>query len=740
MFRAFPFTRQVGPMDCGPACLHMLCRYYGKYIDIERIRQLSGVGRAGVSAYDIITTAEQLQFKSQSFSLSFQELCQHMPLPCIAHWNDNHFIIIYKTNGKRIYVADPAIGLLSYSSKEFIEGWVNKSFQGKVESGVCIACEPTISFKDLVSDHRKVNYLEALGYFRSYIAPYTKQIGNIVLVLIVITLLSALVPIITQSVIDSGIPHVDMGFINTMLIASIALGVGIALGTWLQQSITLFFALRVKIGIMSDYISRLFEMPLDFFESRTIGSMMQRNLDFDRIETMMLSSIFSAILAILFFLIFGSVLAIYDGYIFFVFIAGAILHIVTVLGFWSIRKKMDIKYYTYLAQNQTKWVEFLTKITDIKNFEYGTNERRKWEKIQTGLFKTRIKLLHVDQLQNVVTNLIASVRDALLLYIAAKAVISGTMSIGMMAAVLYIIGQLRMPLSNIVNFVVSLQLFYLSYERITDVFKTQTEANILGSNDQLVEHRDAITIKNLNYRYRINEPLVLNNISYSFPSGKITAIIGASGSGKSTLIKILSQLYKPTSGTIHIGNLSLESLAIHTWRKEIGVVTQNSSLISDTISNNIIFGREEDAEKLRKAAYLANIKWEVESMPLAYETVIGENGKGVSEGQKQRILLARAIYNEPAILLLDEITSLLDERNEYNIMKAIRENLSDKTIIIATHRLGSVKMSDNIVVLKSGYIVESGTHDILAARKREYYNLFKSQLSTNEQERVFARS
>lgn len=348
--------------------------------------------------------------------------------------------------------------------------------------------------------------------------------------------------------------------------------------------------------------------------------------------------------------------------------------------------------------------------------------------------------MNIDQIQNVVTNLIASIRDALIIYMSAKAVINSTMSVGMMAAVLYIIGQLRAPLANMVNFLVSLQLFYISYNRITDVYKIKTENDEVGTNDMVVSFSYPINVKNLYYKYSTNGDYVLNGLNYSFQNGRITAIVGASGSGKSTLIKVLARLYAPASGSVYIGNIMLDSFSSQTWRKNIGVVTQSSALINDTIANNIFFGRPEDTSKLREAVKLANIRWEIENMPLGYDTMIGENGKGVSEGQKQRILLARALYDDPPILFLDEITSLLDERNEYSIMTSIRNNLEGRTVIIAAHRLGTVKMADSIVVMKSGCIVEYGTHETLASRKREYYNLFKSQLSNDGQERLFARS
>ncbi len=386
MFRRFPFTRQIESMDCGPACLHMLCRYYGKHIDIDRIRQLTGSGKTGISALDFSVAAEQLHFKCQTHLLTFKELTELMPLPCVGHWKESHFIIIYKIKRGKVYVADPAIGLVTYSLDEFSNGWIRNTSTMEEQRGVCIGCEPTISFQDVISDKRKSNFLEAFNYLKAYIQPYNKQVLQVVIVLLALAFLSSLIPIITQSIIDSGIPQMDHNFINVMLVASISLGAGIALGTWLQQSITLFFSLRVKVSMISDYLSRLFKMPLDYFESRTIGSIMQRNLDFDRIENIMLTSLFNAILALLSLIIFSVILAVYDSTIFWIFIIGSALYILCVLFFWEIRKKMDIRYYEHLAQNQSQWVEFVTKITDIKSYGYGNAERHKWENIQAGLF------------------------------------------------------------------------------------------------------------------------------------------------------------------------------------------------------------------------------------------------------------------------------------------------------------------------------------------------------------------
>lgn len=729
MFNRFPYTKQVETKDCGAACLHMICRYYGKFLDVDKIRNVLSVGRSGVSVKDIICASETLQMRAMSFSLTFGELKRLMPLPCIAHWNNNHFVVVYKITHSRVYIADPAIGRVSYSYSDFMSKWAESSDRNEIRRGICIGIEPTVNFRDVISSKSIDNSVEAARYLISYTSPYKGQISQILLVLICITLLTALLPIITQSIIDNGIGNRDIRFINAMLIASVSLGCGLALGRWLQQSVGLYFTVRVKISMLSDYLKQLFQMPMNYFESRTIGSLLQRNYDFDRIEGLLFNSIFNAVLSSLYLVVFGFLLCLYNSTLFLIYILGSMLYVTTVTIFWSVRKKMDIQYYNHLAQNQSIWVEFLDRIADIKSFGYGRNVRRNWENNQSRLLKARIRLLNVDQLQAVVTSLITSSRDAILIYISARSVITGTMTVGMVASVLYIIGQLRYPMSNLVESIISIQLFQVSYSRISDVYKSPIENVLQSTNDRIVSFVDDLRLSGICFRYSPSSPYVLNGVTIIIPKSRITSIVGASGSGKSTLMKIIARLYTPTSGTISIGNLKFSSFSEYTWRRNIGVVTQNSALINDTIANNITMGRPLDSDKLNTAARIANIKWEVEAMTLGYETMIGEKGRGVSEGQKQRLLLARAIYDNPPILILDEITSLLDERNEFNIMTAIRDNLQGKTVIITAHRLSTVKMTDYTIVLKSGRLVEAGTYVQLKNARKEFYNIFKQQLS-----------
>lgn len=731
--KVFPHTIQLEKRDCGPACLQLLCKYYGKFVEINYLRQITGTRKEGINGYDFIKAAEQLDLKCLAFNVSYGRFRNEVPLPCVVHWLGHHFVIVYKITAKHIFVSDPAIGLVKYTYKEFAKGWLGHipgPYKGK--RGVCFVVEPTAYFKKDENEKRlqKNNYILALGFVWGYVKPYRKSVWQILIVLCILTIINALFPVITQSIIDVGIPAQDFSFITLMLVSSITLGLSLAVGEWIKQAINVHFSARTKVSMVSDYLVRLFKLPLSFFESRIMGDLLQRTYDFDRIENMIMGAGFNALLGIMSLLVFGSILFVYNATLFWVYLISSMLYVVWVLFFWSIRKKMDIRYFSYLASNQSHWIELLSKIADIKNYNYGQYKRWQWEKVQVGLYKTRVKLMHVDQFQNMGSTLMMTIKDALLIYIAALAVIEGEMTIGMLIAVQYILGQLKMPMDNIVNFIVSAQLCYISYMRVTDIQKVPAESDSLTENDKLLDFNQPLVVRNVFFKYSVNDEYALNNISFTLPQGKTIAIVGESGSGKSTLIKLFAQLYQPVSGEICLGNMKLSSFSIETWREHCGIITQESSLLKDTISNNVVFGREYNRDKLLRAVSIANIRAEIEQMPKGYDTMIGENGRGVSEGQKQRILFARAIYNEPNFLFLDELTSTLDSRNESSIIASIRNYFKDQTIVIAAHRLATIIDADLIIVVKHGKIVEFGTHEQLVAKGREYPSLFQNQLTS----------
>lgn len=731
----FPFSRQLESKDCGPACLQMICKYYKRFYEMEYLREICGIKKEGISVYDFIKASEKIGLKSQAYKLSYWKFRNEVPLPCVVHWRNHHFIVVYKITSKYIYASDPQNGLCRFSLRDFANGWLVYKYNDGNKTkkrGVCIVSEPTNDF--LQDDARNQNagqqsVLNAFNFIWSYMAPYKGTIIKVLFLLIVVTALNMLFPIITQNIIDVGIPSKDYDFITVMLISSIILTVSLSLSSWIQQLMTTHFSVHIKLSMQSDFIIKMFKLPMNFFETRLMGDIMQRNTDYDRLESFIMTSMFNFMLSILQFIVFGIILFYYNRMILWAFTIGSLLYCGWVLFFWNIRKKMDIRYFTYLARNQSQWIEMLSNMTDIKSFNYGTSKRWQWEKVQIKLFKTRIKLLNVGQLQELGSSLINTSKNLFIIYLAAISVTSGDMSMGMLIAVQYIVGQLSAPMEGIIQFITSIQMANISYMRVQEIINKPVEDASAAKDfkPELVDFSKDIVIKNVYFKYSVNDDYVLKNISCILPRGKMIAVVGESGCGKSTIIKLLAGLYVPTSGNILVGNMKLTSFPMTEWRNRIGLLSQDSGLLNETILDNIVFGREFDAERLRQVVELANIKSDIEKKPMGYDTKIQENGKGVSEGQKQRILFARAIYSHPEYLLLDELTSALDSNNELSIIETIKKLPYHPTTLLIAHRLSSVRRADLIIVLKGGNIVEMGTHNNLYMKKGAYYSLFKSQ-------------
>ena len=707
---------------------------------MEYLRDICGIKKEGISVYDFIKASEKIGLKSQAYKLSYWKFRNEIPLPCVVHWRNHHFIVVYKITSKYIYASDPQNGLCRFSLRDFANGWLTYKYNdgNKIKKrGVCIVSEPTNDFlRDDAPNQNtsQQSVLNAFNFIWSYMASYKSTIIKVMLLLLVVTALNMLFPIITQNIIDVGIPSKDYDFITVMLISGIILTISLSLSNWIQQLMTTHFSVHIKLSMQSDFIIRMFKLPMNFFETRLMGDIIQRNTDYDRLESFIMTSMFNFMLSILQFVVFGIILFYYNSVILWAFIIGSLLYCGWVLFFWSIRKKMDIRYFTYLARNQSQWIEMLSNMTDIKSFNYGTFKRWQWEKIQIRLFKTRIKLLNVSQLQELGSSLINTSKNLFIIYLAAISVTSGDMSMGMLIAVQYIVGQLSAPMEGIIQFIISIQMANISYMRVQEIFNKPVEDSSTAKDfrTELVDFSKNIVIKNVYFKYSINDDYVLKNISCILPKGKMIAVVGESGCGKSTIIKLLAGLYVPTSGNILVGNMKLTSFPMTEWRNRIGLLSQDSGLLNETILDNIVFGRVFDAERWQQVVELANIKSDIEKKPMGYDTKIQENGKGVSEGQKQRILFARSIYSYPEYLLLDELTSALDSNNELSIIDAIKKLPYHPTTLLVAHRLSSVKRADLIIVLKDGNIVEMGTHNKLYMKKGAYYSLFKNQEVVNE--------
>ncbi|WP_347053578.1 peptidase domain-containing ABC transporter [Flavobacterium olei] len=553
--------------------------------------------------------------------------------------------------------------------------------------------------------------------------------------MLILTLVQAVLPFITQSIVDTGITSKDYSFIVLLLVANVVLVVSISLGNWIRQSINIHISSRIKISILSNYIIKLLKLPLSYFENKLVGDIFQRALDYDRMESFIMNSAFSIILAFFNLLVFGIILCLYEPLLLLVFLVGATMYICFTMFFWNIRKKLDFEFFTLKAKSNSHWIELLTHIEEIKNNNYEQGKRWSWEKIQVKLYHINLRTLKVNQIDGVGGNLISTLSDIALTFLTVYFVIEGQISLGMMIAVQYILGQLKGPLSAIIQFISSYQAAYMSFVRINESSSTvdeQIEENIYHR--ELPENKSLI-LKNVYFGFSGSPKHTLSNINIAIEQGKITAIVGASGSGKSTLLKILARLYKPTTGEYFVGSTNMASVDLGIWRDKLGVVNQNSDVFKETIKDNIILGGEFEMDKFYDTVKKVNLLQEIENLPAGFNTLMGENGRGLSEGQKQRIMIARAFYKNPEYLFLDEATNSLDSTNESILVKNLEEIFVEKTVVIVAHRLATIKNAHNIIVLDKGTVVEMGKEQELMMRKGHYYRLIQNQmiLETNEQ-------
>lgn len=711
-------------MDCGPSCLKIISKHFGKYYSLQHLRDLCGITREGVSLLDLSYGAEKIGLHTLAVRSGITDLVTKVPLPCIVHWNNSHFIVVYRTNRSKIFVSDPAKGLLSYSHDEFKKGWYKKG----EDSGAVLAVEPMADFMQLDIEEkteRKKTFENVLGYFK----PYKKSFSTIFMVMIIATALQGLLPFISKAVIDVGIQTHDLDFINLVLIANIVIILTVAVSSAVRDWLLLHITARVNISLISDYLIKLMQLPVTFFENKMIGDILQRAQDHERIRSFIMNSSLNLVFSSLTFLTFGVVLLVFNTTIFFFFLAGSILYIGWVMAFLRIRKKLDWEYFSLISQNQSYWVETIGAIQDIKVNNYEKQKRWKWENIQVKLYKVNLKVMNVTNAQNLGAQFIQSLKNLAITFYCAKAVIVGDITFGVMISTQFIIGMLNGPLTQFIGFIISAQYAKISFLRINEIHQLKDEEEIRTANKLNITDSRNLVVRNLTFQYTQNSPFVLKQLSLVIPEGKTTAIVGGSGSGKSTLLKLLLRLYQPSFGDILIGNMNISNLSLREWRNNCGIVLQDGKIFNDTILTNITLGDEElDLVRLKEAVAIAHIAGEIEQMPQGYHTKIGEVGRGLSGGQKQRILLARALYKDPAFLFLDEATNSLDAINEYKIVKALTEAFQKRTVVVVAHRLSTIMNADQIIVLKDGFITEFGNHQELMKKQKHYYDLVNKQM------------
>lgn len=725
--RYFVNYLQLDNMDCGPTCLRMIAKFYGCEYSSEYLRNNTFITKEGVSMLDLSDAAEKIGFRTMGVMITLNQLRTEVPLPCILHWNHRHFVVCYKIKRDKYYIADPASKKMIYNEEELAQCWCNaKVSENKL--GTALLLEPRSTFYDQKSLEDKKEH--KFYFFFCYLTPYKREISQLFLGVLIVSILQLIMPFLTQGLVDTGIRDGNLSFITLILISQLVIFIAGLSVDFIRSWILLHINTRINIALISDFLAKLMRLPLHFFDTKMIGDIMQRIGDHNRIESFMTSSSINTFFSFVNFVVFAFVLAYYDLIILGLFLLGNGLYVIWILSFMKYRRELDVKRFSQAAGEQSNLFQMITGMQDIKLNNCETEKRWEWERIQVKLFKISIKGLALGQYQQLGSVFFNQTTNILISFTAARAVVSGEMTLGMMMSLTYIVGQLTAPIEQFIGFARSFQDAKISLERLGEIHQREDEEQTLALKVNALPDNKALLIEDVSFSYDgADRDYVLEHINLTIPQHKVTAIVGASGSGKTTLIKLLLGFYEPNKGNIKVGDLSLKNMNPHVWRACTGCVMQDGFIFSDSIAKNIAIGAEViDKERLLHAVTVANIRDFIDSLPLGYNTKIGMEGNGVSQGQRQRILIARAVYKNPEFIFLDEATNALDANNEREIMEHLHQFYKGRTVVVVAHRLSTVRDADNIVVLDKGQVVEEGTHEELTARRGVYYKLVKNQL------------
>ncbi len=737
MKKNFPLYTQLDLMDCGPTCLRMVAKYYGRNYTLQFLRERSFITRLGVSMLGISDAAEYIGFRTMNIRCDFDQLVKEVPLPCILHWNQNHFVVCYGIDKKRnlltrntrysIKIADPSGEKFTMNKEEFLKCWISTKSRGK-DVGMALLLAPTPDFYDREVEKDKNG--KGLTFYLQYLIPYKSQFIQLICGMVIGSIIALIAPFLAQAIVDQGIGNSNLHFITLILIVQLIITFTTTCVDFLQSWISLYVNTQINLSLISDFLSKLMKLPLRFFDTKNIGDILQRIGDHGRIESFLTGTSIGTFFSLANFIVFAVIMAYYNMLILSIFLIGNTFYVIWVLSFMRYRRKLDYSRFSQASAEQGNLYGLITGMQDIKLNNCEKQQRWKWERIQIKLFKISVKGVSIGQIQHVGALFFSQLTYVTISYLSAKAVVEGEITLGMMVSISYIIGQLAAPIGQIIGLAHSFQDAKISLERLNEIHNREDEEQtILNKVTELPGNKD-ININNLSFSYSGSErDFVLKDVNLRIPQNKVTAIVGESGSGKTTILKLLLGFYTPQKGEVKIDTISINDINPHLWRNRIGAVLQDSFIFSDTIAYNIAPEAETiDKERLKYAVEMANIKEFIESLPLKYNTKIGMEGNGVSQGQRQRLLIARAIYKNPDFIFFDEATNALDSVNEKLIMNNLMSFHNNKTIIIVAHRLSTVRNADNIIVFEKGRIVEEGTHEELIKNKNIYYTLVKNQL------------
>lgn len=720
----FPLFKQLDQKDCGPTCLRMVAKYHGKHFSLEKLRDKCYVNKYGSSLLGLSDGADEIGLRSKGVKLSVDQLYKDAPLPCILHWNENHFVVAYRRKGEKLLLADPSKGKITVNLDSIQKHWC--SGIANETKGIALLLEPTPQFFAEEEDRKQHGF----SFLFKYLIPYRQEISQTILTLVISTIIQLIFPFLTQSIIDFGINNQNLNFVQLIIISQLLLTlISTAIG-FIQSWISLHVGAKLSISMISDFLIKLLGLPISFFNTRSIGDILQRMNDNSRVLSFITGSPLTILFSVINLVIYGAIMLFYSKTILLVFLIGNTLYTLWVIAFLKKRRQLDYEGFEKSSKARSNQIALIDNIQDIKLNNIEKEKRWEWENIQASIYKWRIKGLKIGQLQSLGALLINQSKNITMSYLAAMFVIQGEMTLGMMVAIQYMIGQLQQPFSTFVGLIQSIQDVRISLERLDEVTDKEGEEDPKKLYADKMPENGSLKLQNVTFRYegKSSDPII-HNISFAIPQGKTTAIVGVSGSGKTTLVKLLLKLYQPESGHIKVGNIELDHIKARDWRNVCGSVMQDGAIFNDTVIRNLAVNDPfPNFQELRKCCEQANIQEFVENLPLGYQTKIGKEFLPLSQGQKQRILIARMLYKKPDYCFLDEATSSLDTKNESSIMANIKKEMHGKTLLIVAHRLSTVLNADQIIVLDKGKIAEKGTHEELVEIKGLYYSLVKNQI------------